>query len=147
MTWSLSRIVGAIVGAAAVASIAVLVAFPSSAPAQKDAPPAGASKEAAPDAAPKEAAPSELPPGYIGSEICEGCHEDQSKTFSKTKMGRLFLHQPRNSTEGLACEACHGPGEAHVAAKGGKGNIEALGRRSEERRVGKECRSRWSPYH
>ena len=23
----------------------------------------------------------------------------------------------------------------------------ALNRRSEERRVGKECRSRWSPYH
>ena len=23
----------------------------------------------------------------------------------------------------------------------------AFGRRSEERRVGKECRSRWSPYH
>ena len=26
-------------------------------------------------------------------------------------------------------------------------NIEAKGERSEERRVGKECRSRWSPYH
>src|SRR3712207_7066982 len=25
--------------------------------------------------------------------------------------------------------------------------IDALSRRSEERRVGKECRSRWSPYH
>src|SRR2546422_10573653 len=25
--------------------------------------------------------------------------------------------------------------------------VGALGRRSEERRVGKECRSRWSPYH
>src|SRR2546430_4687840 len=25
--------------------------------------------------------------------------------------------------------------------------IETLERRSEERRVGKECRSRWSPYH
>ena len=24
---------------------------------------------------------------------------------------------------------------------------EAKGSRSEERRVGKECRSRWSPYH
>src|SRR5256885_15566254 len=24
---------------------------------------------------------------------------------------------------------------------------EIIGRRSEERRVGKECRSRWSPYH
>ena len=28
------------------------------------------------------------------------------------------------------------------------GNVlPSLGRRSEERRVGKECRSRWSPYH
>ena len=29
----------------------------------------------------------------------------------------------------------------------GKGNIIATQIRSEERRVGKECRSRWSPYH
>src|SRR3712207_9528587 len=29
-----------------------------------------------------------------------------------------------------------------------KGNLDLrMGRRSEERRVGKECRSRWSPYH
>ena len=26
-------------------------------------------------------------------------------------------------------------------------NVEAMSSRSEERRVGKECRSRWSPYH
>ena len=26
-------------------------------------------------------------------------------------------------------------------------NMRELMRRSEERRVGKECRSRWSPYH
>ena len=26
-------------------------------------------------------------------------------------------------------------------------SLKALGLRSEERRVGKECRSRWSPYH
>ena len=25
--------------------------------------------------------------------------------------------------------------------------LELIGQRSEERRVGKECRSRWSPYH
>ena len=25
--------------------------------------------------------------------------------------------------------------------------VRYLGKRSEERRVGKECRSRWSPYH
>src|SRR5258708_40352960 len=28
-----------------------------------------------------------------------------------------------------------------------KENLTTLGSRSEERRVGKECRSRWSPYH
>ena len=28
-----------------------------------------------------------------------------------------------------------------------KAQIRALDQRSEERRVGKECRSRWSPYH
>ena len=27
------------------------------------------------------------------------------------------------------------------------GIIKGIGTRSEERRVGKECRSRWSPYH
>src|ERR1035441_4159207 len=32
-----------------------------------------------------------------------------------------------------------------VAAKARKGNVGIY--RSEERRVGKECRSRWSPYH
>ena len=26
-------------------------------------------------------------------------------------------------------------------------DLEKLAKRSEERRVGKECRSRWSPYH
>ena len=30
---------------------------------------------------------------------------------------------------------------------GGAGKGQTLWRRSEERRVGKECRSRWSPYH
>ena len=35
------------------------------------------------------------------------------------------------------------------ASKGGKYDkvIDASDMRSEERRVGKECRSRWSPYH
>ena len=38
-----------------------------------------------------------------------------------------------------------------LTSKEGKGkflkHICALSNRSEERRVGKECRSRWSPYH
>ena len=43
------------------------------------------------------------------------------------------------------------PGGAVVenlpANAGDTGSSPGLGRRSEERRVGKECRSRWSPYH
>ena len=38
----------------------------------------------------------------------------------------------------------------YEAIKQHRANIklaEADGKRSEERRVGKECRSRWSPYH
>ena len=36
-------------------------------------------------------------------------------------------------------------GHDYTFGKGRRGNIALL--RSEERRVGKECRSRWSPYH
>ena len=34
-----------------------------------------------------------------------------------------------------------------VLSEGAKGMKGAIAKRSEERRVGKECRSRWSPYH
>src|SRR3989475_5610039 len=34
-----------------------------------------------------------------------------------------------------------------AAARGGFTSIVCMPNRSEERRVGKECRSRWSPYH
>src|SRR3712207_7711135 len=51
----------------------------------------------------------------------------------------------------LAIKTCH---RRKVHAMGGmsafipvRGNEEANEKRSEERRVGKECRSRWSPYH
>src|SRR5438270_3831526 len=39
----------------------------------------------------------------------------------------------------------HCPGDPHHPRK--EPARASLGNRSEERRVGKECRSRWSPYH
>ena len=52
------------------------------------------------------------------------------------KPAPFAYHRPATLDEALALLAEHG-GEAKPLAGG----------RSEERRVGKECRSRWSPYH
>ena len=106
--------VGAIVGA---------LLLPASAPAQKapaEAPQAQAPPAQAPPA-PAPAVATPLPAGFVGAETCKACHEDQFAKFSRTKMGRLFLKQPRNAQEALGCENCHGPGGEHVAKGGGKG--------------------------
>ncbi len=105
MSRRLSTVLGVIAGAAVVLAVVILLALPSPAPAQKAAPAAGA----------------EPPAGYAGADTCKGCHAEQYEKFSHTKMGRLFLHQPRNTTESLGCENCHGPGKAHADAGGGKG--------------------------
>ena len=44
-------------------------------------------------------------------------------------------------------EEGHDLGAVAVGGGAEMGGVEAGGDRSEERRVGKECRSRWSPYH
>ena len=45
------------------------------------------------------------------------------------------------------CAACHMLSDAGSNAMVGPNLNEIRPDRSEERRVGKECRSRWSPYH
>jgi len=92
-------------GVALLALFFLALIRPTSAPAQKDA------------SAPTPAAE----PGYVGADTCKGCHEEQYAKFAHTKMGRLFLLGPRNEREKLSCENCHGPGQTHVEAGGGKG--------------------------
>ncbi len=59
---------------------------------------------------------------YVGSDTCTTCHEDQGHRFDATVMGKAFA-QPRTASEKLGCEACHGPGKAHVDAGGSKQTI------------------------
>src|SRR2546430_2679826 len=54
--------------------------------------------------------------------------------------GREDRDEKQAAQAGL-CEA------RHEAIERGLLSLASIGARSEERRVGKECRSRWSPYH
>ena len=62
-------------------------------------------------------------PDYVGAEVCKTCHEPSYQQWKGTAMGRAFLDHPKTDTERLTCEACHGPGRAHVE---GGGDITAI---------------------
>jgi DmsE family decaheme c-type cytochrome len=75
----------------------------------------------APPAGPPAAPPVANAADYVGAELCRACHSERYEKYLATKMGRLFLKEPRDAREQRACETCHGPGRAHVAAGGGRG--------------------------
>lgn len=67
---------------------------------------------------------------YVGSEGCRACHEDQFTRMRQTKMGKVLLSAPRTEVEARGCEACHGPGQAHIEGGGDKGAIIRFGKDS-----------------
>ena len=50
---------------------------------------------------------------YVGEKTCVGCHPTENKNFSHTLHAKVFRENPKNATEKLVCEACHGPGSQH----------------------------------
>src|SRR5256885_3480896 len=83
--------------------------------------------------------------GDWSSDVCSSDLEVQPPRAGPAPRGRrrarrrslLLEVRARRSFSVRPCRAQWGLGEL----------TEAFGQRSEERRVGKECRSRWSPYH
>jgi DmsE family decaheme c-type cytochrome len=57
-----------------------------------------------------------LAPSYVGTTVCEGCHQATTKEISGTMMGNILLKHPRDAVEQHGCEACHGPGSRYVPA-------------------------------
>jgi Putative outer membrane beta-barrel porin, MtrB/PioB len=88
MRWTQVRVVGLLAAAAGLLLAAILLGLPAPVPAQR----------------PTEPAETPVPEGYVGAEMCKGCHEDATARFATTKMGRLFLKHPRNTMERLGCE-------------------------------------------
>src|SRR5687768_17789956 len=64
-------------------------------------------------------------------------------TFTTARTARTTATPPWITS---TCAARWDPGAAAITRRSGCSTCSA-GARSEERRVGKECRSRWSPYH
>src|SRR3989441_7801542 len=66
-------------------------------------------------------------------------------------ISRLLLNSSVGNSSGLVgrylMDQVYGPGVTCSVPEGRNGKATKELMRSEERRVGKECRSRWSPYH
>lgn len=81
-----------------------------------------AEEHAAWKASPHAAAMGTLDAEAAGKAECVRCHATQKQSGPPpTELDGFHLEGS------VGCESCHGPGDKHVAAKGGKDNIEGLG--------------------
>src|ERR1035438_4577298 len=70
--------------------------------------------------APPPAAPTGS--GFVGSNTCKTCHADVWQNFYKNPHFKS-LASGKEPPERTGCEGCHGPGQAHIAAGGGRDTI------------------------
>ena len=71
------------------------------------------------------APPMALAADYVGSNVCKTCHPDVWANFYRNPHYKSIA-SGKEKPENTGCESCHGPGQAHVAARGGKPTIVAF---------------------
>lgn len=54
--------------------------------------------------------------GYVGERECFACHKQIKADYQIDRHGRVFTNAPGNDLQARGCEACHGPGAAHLEA-------------------------------
>ena len=108
MSLSLALIATALVATALVATPAIA----------QNASPAktGAAADAQSVAAPAASGPANAS-DYVGAETCKTCHEDIYDNWAKTPHWKTTLNTKGGPSK-QGCEACHGPGRAHVESGG-----------------------------
>jgi len=91
--------------------------------------------------------------GFVGEAECLTCHDDVLHEFDLTPHAHV-LNETNARTPLMArgCEACHGPGEEHVAAEGKGGHLISFSNESvESREAGKAaclgCHERGARVH
>ena len=76
----------------------------------------------------------------LDAATCAGCHPDQVEQFAGNP--HAILDDPEwgeYGIEGGSCASCHGPGEAHVEAGGGMGNIISYGEDMSPAEITSQC--------
>ena len=68
---------------------------------------------------------SASPSSFVGSSVCRACHPDIWANFYKNPHYKSIA-SGKEAPERTGCEGCHGPGKAHVEARGGKATIVAF---------------------
>ena len=109
----------------------------------------------------------------LGNGACQGCHEQEAASWGKTPHASALktleargshkdpacirchavaqVDEPKAAADwhgdSVGCEACHGPGEQHVAAEGGRDNIVGLGESCPECIIEAICTTCHTPEH
>ena len=79
----------------------------------------------APEAKPAPAQAAAGPAEYVGSDVCQGCHDEVFTAFQKNPHA-LVSTSKKHGWEGKACESCHGPGSKHAESASAEDIINPL---------------------